>query len=94
MKIVVTAAIALTIFAMPAFAQSFDPELGAGNVRNGAVYGGAEGAYAQATYPYPVDTYEWGAYGDASGNCVRRFRSYDFASGTYLGYDGRRHSCP
>jgi hypothetical protein len=26
--------------------------------------------------------------------CERRFRSYDPASGTYLGYDGYRHPCP
>ena len=26
--------------------------------------------------------------------CAQRFRSYDPASGTYLGYDGRRHPCP
>jgi len=26
--------------------------------------------------------------------CEQRFRSYDPASGTYLGYDGIRHSCP
>jgi hypothetical protein len=26
--------------------------------------------------------------------CVQRFRSYDPYSRTYLGYDGRRHSCP
>ncbi len=26
--------------------------------------------------------------------CERRYRSYDAASGTYLGYDGRRHPCP
>jgi hypothetical protein len=26
--------------------------------------------------------------------CVQRFRSYDVASGTYLGFDGLRHSCP
>jgi hypothetical protein len=26
--------------------------------------------------------------------CMRRFKSYDPASGTYLGYDGRRHACP
>lgn len=28
------------------------------------------------------------------GYCAQRFRSYDPASGTYLGYDGERHSCP
>lgn len=26
--------------------------------------------------------------------CSQRFRSYDPASGTYLGYDGLRHPCP
>ena len=26
-------------------------------------------------------------------SCVARFRSYDLASGTYLGSDGRRHPC-
>ena len=26
--------------------------------------------------------------------CASRYRSYDPASGTYLGYDGVRHSCP
>jgi BA14K-like protein len=28
------------------------------------------------------------------GYCVQRYRSYDPASGTYLGYDGLRHPCP
>jgi BA14K-like protein len=27
-------------------------------------------------------------------HCQQRFRSYDPASGTYLGYDGLRHPCP
>ena len=31
---------------------------------------------------------------DAEAYCEARFRSYDPASGTYLGYDGRRHPCP
>ncbi|MGJ4949043.1 BA14K family protein [Bradyrhizobium sp. HKCCYLS20291] len=26
--------------------------------------------------------------------CAQRYRSFDPASGTYLGRDGRRHSCP
>lgn len=33
------------------------------------------------------------AGGDAS-YCVQRYRSYDPASGTYLGFDGMRHPCP
>ena len=32
--------------------------------------------------------------GDAVAYCQQRFKSYDVRSGTYLGYDGRRHACP
>lgn len=32
--------------------------------------------------------------GDASAYCAQRFRSYDPATGTYMGYDGVRRSCP
>jgi hypothetical protein len=28
-----------------------------------------------------------------SGYCAQRYKSYDPASGTYLGYDGLRHPC-
>lgn len=31
---------------------------------------------------------------NAQSYCVQRFRSYDPASGTYLGNDGMRHPCP
>jgi hypothetical protein len=49
--------------------------------------------------PDPDSAYAPGYdYGTAPGSdpayCVQRFRSYDPASGTYLGYDGLRHSCP
>jgi len=54
-------------------------------------------------YPYYGSGYGYGAGydgypqdggGDNSTYCASRFRSYDPASGTYLGYDGMRHSCP
>jgi hypothetical protein len=32
--------------------------------------------------------------GDQVAYCLRRFRSYDPGSGTYLGFDGLRHPCP
>jgi len=54
---------------------------------------------ALAAWPY-YDGYDYGyydgyGYGDAGvAYCMRRFRSYDPVSRTYLGYDGRRHSCP
>lgn len=34
------------------------------------------------------------AQADANAYCSQRYRSYDPASGTYLGYDGMRHPCP
>jgi len=53
-------------------------------------WGLAAAALASADYGY----YE--GYGDDSGvaYCIQRFKSYDLVSRTYLGYDGRRHSCP
>jgi hypothetical protein len=42
---------------------------------------------AVAVAPAPVG-------GDDVGYCMQTYRSYDPASGTYLGYDGLRHPCP
>jgi hypothetical protein len=42
--------------------------------------------------PAPVDQMTVAVGGDAS-YCAQRYRSYDPASGTYLGYDGLRHPC-
>ena len=54
-----------------------------GYYRRGGYY--AYPGYA-AVAPYPI--------GDAVPYCMRRFRSYDPMSGTYLGFDGYRHACP
>jgi hypothetical protein len=46
-------------------------------------------------YSYPGYTYaEPSADGDAIAECMRRFKSYDVRTMTYLGYDGLRHPCP
>jgi hypothetical protein len=46
-------------------------------------------------YPYPYyPAYRVYPFGDPIAYCIRRFRSYDPYSMTYLGYDGRRHYCP
>jgi len=54
--------------------------------------------YAYPAYPYPYAAYPYRAYpyddDDEIGYCIRRFKSYDLRSRTYLGYDGRRHPCP
>ncbi|WP_414472558.1 BA14K family protein [Microvirga sp. M2] len=57
---------------------------GALGLATGAIIGGAI-AQSQAAPVYG---------GNVQSYCAQRFKSYDPASGTYLGYDGRRHSCP
>ena len=54
-----------------------------------------------AAYPRPYSpgySYSYGYSpnqgGGDVGYCMRRFRSYDPRSGTYLGFDGLRHRCP
>lgn len=71
---------------------------GAAGFAAGALLGSALVArpYYYGYYGPPAYAYEPGAGypDDAEANCEQRFRSYDPASGTYLGYDGRRHPCP
>jgi hypothetical protein len=77
-------------------------------VAAGAAIGGL-GSYAYYGGGYYNDPYYYGddSYydepsvavvpdngGDSSAYCAQRFKSYDPASGTYLGYDGQRHPCP
>jgi hypothetical protein len=50
-------------------------------------------AYAPDAY-VGDDQYAVAPAGDDAAYCAQRFKSYDPASGTYLGYDGERHPCP
>ena len=62
-----------------------------------------QGYYPAGPYPVYSDP-GYGGYNDAGpvaynegdpvAYCERTYRSYDPASGTYLGYDGFRHPCP
>jgi hypothetical protein len=78
------------------------PGIGAGII-GGAILGGMlaapyyDGPYAYEPYPYgygPGPYFSPGYGGDAVAYCMQRFRSYDPNSGTYVGFDGLRHSCP
>jgi BA14K-like protein len=69
---------------MPGYAYSPDYAYAPG----GYAPGYSDYAYAPGGY-----TTEYSGGGDVA-YCSQRFRSYDRASGTYLGYDGQRHSCP
>jgi BA14K-like protein len=57
-------------------------------------------AYGAPVYGAPRSespVYGTGAYAssdDAQSYCMRRYRSYDPASGTYLNNDGNRYPCP
>ncbi len=58
----------------------------------GAIIGGA--LAAQRPYYGPGYAYAPAYGGNEVAYCESRFKSYDPASGTYLGYDGDRHPCP
>jgi len=80
--------------------------LAAGAIIGGAMQQN-QGYYPVESYPvdsYPVysdqvpsDEYAGAVVasdGDSVAYCQQTYRSYDLASGTYLGYDGLRHPCP
>jgi hypothetical protein len=84
----------------------FIPGAVAGAVVGGAI---ASQSYAYSDTPgyYAPGYYDNGYYDDSTvavapaptgddsvGYCMQTYRSYDPASGTYLGYDGMRHPCP
>jgi hypothetical protein len=95
---VLTTAVAL-LFATPVLAQEMGGATGPGSA------GGLEPTYTNGYY----NGYDHGgrlragggaldgnnsyAMSPGDGDCALRYRSYDPASGTYVGHDGRRHSC-
>ena len=70
MKKVLILATFASVIGLPAFAQSFDPDVGTGNVAPPVARMGAPGAYAQA----PVD-YERGERGYVRHRRAHRFEA-------------------
>jgi hypothetical protein len=69
----------------------------AGLAAGSALGYGYDGGYYGDSYAYDDEGGEPAyvvANQDDTGYCGQRYRSYDPASGTYLGYDGLRHPCP
>ena len=60
---------------------------GVAGLAAGAILGSALAAQAQ---PAPVYA---GVSPNAIAYCSQKYRSFDPASGTYLGFDGQRHAC-
>ena len=99
-KMLGAAALLSLMFATPVFAQAAIQEPGAfafaypnADVLNGGRPTPAAAAGAMAV-PYGSRDAYASVDGSANGSsCAQRYRSYDPGSGTYLGYDGQRHSC-
>lgn len=73
----------------------------AAGVIGGAVAAATSPLWAPGYYDYypgyayrPAVTYDYVVPGGNVGWCESRFRSYNPATGMYLGYDGQYHPCP
>jgi BA14K-like protein len=100
-KIFGAAAILSMMIATPVFAQAAIDEPGAfaffypdADVLNGGRPTPAATMGAMASEPFGgSDAYASMDRGTNASSCAQRYRSYDPASGTFRGNDGRRHSC-
>jgi BA14K-like protein len=68
--------------------------IGAGIGSSYAYYGSGYDPYYYDDGYYDDSTVAVAPEGGDASYCAQRYRSYDPASGTYLGYDGQRHPCP
>jgi len=70
--------------------NGFWPAEAAGEVVGGAI--GTAGAIASAPFRAERGN-SYASLGSEGSYCATRYRSFDPASGTYIGRDGRRHLC-
>jgi hypothetical protein len=85
--------------ATPVLAQEMGGAIGPGSNRgleptySSGYYGsyGANAFWSGEAGPWGNTSYA--SMGPEESYCAERYRSFDPASGTYLGYDGRRHLC-
>ena len=98
LKSLIGAAVLSLMFAAPVFAQAAIQEPGAFSFyypNNDVLNGGRPTpASMNAKMPVVFGSNPHMAMHSADGvSCAERYRSYDRASGTFLGRDGRRHEC-
>jgi hypothetical protein len=99
-KILSVVAILSVTTATPVLAQAAIQEPGAfafyhpdADVLNRGAPMAAETEGTLASVPFGGSN-AYGSMNGAGGSfCAQRYRSFDPASGTFLGYDGRRHPC-
>jgi hypothetical protein len=95
------AAAILSMVATPVFGQAAMQEPGAfafyhsnADVLNGGRPTPDAGVGATTSVPHDsTDAYAAMDEGTSNASCAQRYRSYDPGSGTFFGYDGRRHLC-
>jgi hypothetical protein len=61
---------------------------------NGAWVGAAVAGLALGAAAAAAANSNNSGYSDAVAYCMSRFKSYNPRTGTYTGYDGRKHACP
>lgn len=83
----------------PVSAQEMGGAVGPGSARGlePTYNSGYNGTYGANAF-WPGEAGPWGSASQASmgpdeSYCAAHYRSFEPASGTYLGYDGRRHLC-
>ena len=88
------------LMATPLFAQAAIQEPGAfafyhpnADVLNGGRPTPAAGMDAKMPLVFGSNPYAAMDSGADRASCAERYRSYDPSSGTFLGFDGRRHAC-
>jgi hypothetical protein len=94
------AAILALMLATPVFAQAAIQEPGAfafyypnNDVLNGGRPTPAARMDAIAGFGPFSGSYAYAAKDGTGASCAQRYRSHEPVSGTFLGYDGRRHKC-
>src|SRR5712672_2114399 len=95
---VLTTAVAL-LYVTPALAQEMggatgpDSASGLEPTYNNGYYSGYDQAGHHRARGGELDGTDSYALSSGDGDGAQRYRSFDPASGTYAGHDGRRHSC-
>jgi hypothetical protein len=99
-KILTAAAVLSLMSATPVFAQAAIQEPGAfafyypnNDVLNGGRPTPAAGMDAKMPLLFGSNPYAAMDSSADGASCAGRYHSYDPSSGTFLGYDGRRHVC-
>ena len=89
------AAVLSLMFATPVFAQAAIQEPGAFAFYypNNDVLNGGRPTPAAGPNAMTPELFGSGGPEIPDASCAQRYRSYDPASGTFLGYDGRQHAC-